>query len=220
MGSSTSQYCYSHGLGLPYFHGLVIGPAKGYAFFMSDAELIKTLDYILNRCDKGSIEAVAAAVVRRRRDLAYMGSMDLPDPKRLAEIISSNMNIGANLDGLRNSVRDMAVNIIKQEAPELTDEQVEVLTREWIPSGQDSDRGGKSLPGSLLSSMISQFIDYSTGNMGALEERELRKDIGDWPKRYWKAFPEVIRLLIKDFLKGEISEEEFNMKLETALAMK
>ena len=187
---------------------------------MGEAELIRVLDYILNRCDEGSIDAVAAAVVRRRRDLSYLGSFGLPDPKKLAEIIGSNINIGADLEGLRNSVRNMASNIIKNEAPELSDEQIGELTKAWIPSQKAENDGSKGIPPSLLSSMVSQFISYSTGKMGSLEEKELRRDIGDWPKRYWNAFPELIRLLIKDFLNGEITEDEFNMKLGTALAMK
>jgi hypothetical protein len=37
---------------------------------VADAELIQTLDFILNRCSEGAIDAVAEAVVWRRRELA------------------------------------------------------------------------------------------------------------------------------------------------------
>jgi hypothetical protein len=43
--------------------------------------------------------------------------------------------------------------------------------------------------------------------------------MGAWPERYWKAFPPVIRLIISDFLKGGLSEGEFNSKIGTALSL-
>ncbi|MDR1127836.1 MAG: hypothetical protein LBL20_00870 [Treponema sp.] len=53
---------------------------------MADSELVRVLDYILNRCDEGAIEAVSAAVLRRKRDLAMFGGMGkLPDPKKNGE---------------------------------------------------------------------------------------------------------------------------------------
>jgi hypothetical protein len=55
--------------------------------------------------------------------------------------------------------------------------------------------------------------------MDAAEEQGLRKELGAWPERYWKAFPQVIRLLITDYLKNEISEREFRSRLDTALTM-
>ena len=52
---------------------------------MASQELVQTLDYILNRCDERDVEAVAAAVIRRRRDIAMFGNLPVtPDPRRLA----------------------------------------------------------------------------------------------------------------------------------------
>jgi hypothetical protein len=61
---------------------------------MASQELVRTLDYILNRCNERDIEAVAAAVVRRRRDISLFGSMPVaPDPRALAKELSSQLNI-------------------------------------------------------------------------------------------------------------------------------
>jgi hypothetical protein len=49
------------------------------------------------------------------------------------------------------------------------------------------------------------------------EESRLRSEIGAWPERYWQAFPEVVKLIIKDLLDGNISEKEFGSKLRMAL---
>ena len=203
---------------------------------MPGEELVKTLDYILNRCDGRDIEAVAEAVVRRRRDIAFFGSMPVaPDPRRLAEELTSQLNIEGNIESLKNSVRDYAIRIIRQQAPELTDAQVAELTRAWIPErprpgGRKRGEGGKSgrsqsievetgLPRDLLASMIGQFISFSMGKMEEEEDRALRNEMGPWPEKYWNSFPQVIRLLTKDFLNGELDETEFNTRLGLALSM-
>jgi hypothetical protein len=191
---------------------------------MAQGELVKVLDYILNRCDEAEIEAVAAAVVRRRREISMFGGMpNIPDPGRLAKELSSQMNIEGNIEGLKKSVRDYAIRIIKQEAPELTDAQLEELTRAWIPSPHDGAgrssgaRSGNSVPRDLLASMIDQFVSFSLGRMEEEEDQALRKEMGPWPDKYWKSFPQVIRLLITDFLKGEIDESDFNSRIGIAL---
>ena len=188
---------------------------------MAAQELAQTLDYILNRCNERDIEAVAEAVVRRRRDIAMFGSLpEIPDPRRLAEEITSQLDIEGSIEGLKSSVRDYAIRTIRQQAPELTDKQIEELTRAWIPGGQNSGEESsleKSIPRDLLASMIDQFVSFSLGRMEEKEDRALRNDIGSWPDRYWKAFPSVIRSLITDFLKGEMNEADFNTRIGLAL---
>lgn len=197
---------------------------------MANQELVKTLDYILNRCNEQEIEAVAAAVVRRRRDIAMYGSMPVaPDPRRMAEELSAQLNIEGTIDGLKNSVRDYAIRTIRQLAPELTDAQVEELTRAWIPEGNQAKGGtrqqgskrtsAESMPQGLLASMVDQFVSFSLGRMEDEEDKALRREIGPWPDKYWKSFPQVIRLLITDFLKGEIDEKDFNTRIGLALKM-
>jgi len=190
---------------------------------MANQELVQALDYILNRCDERDIEAIAAAVIRRRRDIAMFGAMPVaPDPRHLAEELTAQLNIDGNIESLKDSVRDYAINIIKQQAPELSEEQIAELTSSWIPdrrggkniSNEDGDQG---IPDKLLVSMIGQFVSFSQGKMEQEEDVALRREMGAWPDKYWHAFPKVIRLLIKDFLKGEIDEKDFNMKLKLAL---
>jgi hypothetical protein len=188
---------------------------------MADPELVRVLDYILNRSDENTIEAVSAAVIRRKRDLTMFGGANkLPDPKRMARDLSGQINIGATIDGLKDTVRDMAMRIIRQEAPELTDEQAAELTCAWVPdnagSGGDTDN---NVPKDLLETMVDQFVSYSLGRMAEEEDESLRAELGAWPERYWKAFPQVIQLILTDYLKGKITEGEFGSKIVTALAM-
>ncbi|MFP3089679.1 hypothetical protein LQZ21_05065 [Treponema sp. TIM-1] len=183
---------------------------------MADPELVRVIDYILNRCNEQAIEAVAAAVIRRRRDLALFGGMrNLPDPQKLARDLSSRITTGAGIQGLKDTVRSMAERIIRREAPELGDEQIAELLGELIPE----EEAGEALPRDLLASMVEQFIAFSLGRMDEKEDRELRGEMGSWPDRYWQTFPPVIRLIITDFLKGEMTEGEFNAKIGNALDM-
>jgi len=191
---------------------------------MANQELVTVLDYILNRCDEASIDVVAEAVVRRRRDLAlFGGSVNMPDPKRLAKEMDSQINasIKAGTEGLRQSIRDMAVQIIRREAPELNDEQIAELTGSWIPEPGKKNKGrpASKLPRDLLASMIDQFVSFSRGTMYDSDVKQLESEFGDWQKRYWKAFPPVIRSIINDYLKETISEKDFSSKISIALEM-
>ena len=197
---------------------------------MADPELVRTLDYILNRCDEKSIEAVAAAVLRRRQELTMFGGMSvIPNPGRMAKELSSQINIQGAIEGLQKNIRDYAIRIIRQEAPELTEEQIDELTQAWIPQGNGSSINSesrinkpdsKSLPRNLLASMVDQFVSFSLGRMEEEEDMALRKEMGPWPDKYWKSFPQVIRLLISDFLKGgNMDEDEFNTRIGLALQM-
>ncbi|MDR3147084.1 MAG: hypothetical protein LBU00_01750 [Treponema sp.] len=190
---------------------------------MSNPELLQTLDYILNRCDENAIEAVAQAVLRRRRELTvFGGALNLPDPHKLATEFSARLDISGAITGLRASVRDMALRIIKQEAPDLSDEQAEDLVKTWIPerAGPAARQDGSPLAGDPLRSMIGQFVAFSRGTMDEGEDQGLRAELGPWPERYWKAFPPVVRLIITDYLKGEIGEKDFHDKIENALSMR
>jgi len=190
---------------------------------MADSELLHTLDYILNRCDEKSIEALAAAIVRRRRELTMFGGVSaLPNPGRMAKELSSQLNLEGVIDGLQENIRDYAIRIIRQEAPELTETQIEELARTWIPSPNRQRRTttihqNSQVPQDALYSMIDQFISFSLGRMEEEEDHALRKEMGSWPDKYWKSFPQAIRLLIANFLKGELEEKDFNTQIDLAL---
>ncbi|MDR1107689.1 MAG: hypothetical protein LBL19_01510, partial [Spirochaetaceae bacterium] len=125
---------------------------------MADPELVRVLDYILNRCNEQAIEAVAAAVIRRRRDLALFGNVrNMPDPEKLARDLSSRLSGGMGVKDIKDSVRSMAARIIQQEAPELSAEQVTELLGAWIPG----EKPEEALPRELIAAMVDQFIAFS-----------------------------------------------------------
>ncbi|GHV86682.1 hypothetical protein AGMMS50230_22900 [Spirochaetia bacterium] len=186
---------------------------------MANPELVRVMDFILNRCDEQAIEAVSAAVVRRRRELTmFGGSANLPDPKKMAREISGQINVGASIEGLRETVRDMAVRMIRKEAPELNDDQIAELTSAWIPGGSAKRSKDSDLPPEMLLEMTNQFVAFSTGTLPLAEENKLRREMGAWPERYWKAFPGVLKLIIKDYLDGEINEKDYRAKIAASLS--
>jgi hypothetical protein len=187
---------------------------------MADSELIQTLDYILNRSDEAAIEALAAAVMRRRRDITMFGGTgNVPDPRRMAGELSGQMSagVGAGIESLKKSARDMAVRIIKEHAPELNNAQIEELCRAWLPGNAAADEKSPQPSRDMLRSMIGQFVSFSKGTMSEALDQSLRAEMGAWPERYWKVFPPAARSIISDYLKDTITEGEFNAKIEIAL---
>ena len=186
---------------------------------MADPELVKTLDYILNRSDPGSIEVISEAVIRRRRDLSiFHATGGMPDPSRLAQSISEQitMGVGGGLDTMKQQIRQMMLRIIKEHAPELSDAQMDELCQAWLPETPANNQKS-TVPRDVLVQMIEHFISFSRGTMNEAIDINLRKEMGAWPERYWKSFPPVIRNVITEFLKDKITEDEFYSKLGIAL---
>ena len=188
---------------------------------MTDPELLQALDYILNKSDASTLDVIAEAVVRQRRNMSVFNAVgDMPDPQRMAAQITKKINdgmIGSGIEGMRKSIREMIVRIVKEHAPELNDYQIDELCEAWLPDS--NKQGGKSLPPDVLISMIEQFISFSHGTMQKSVDDSLRSEMGTWTKRYWDAFPPVIRKLISEYLKDKISEKDFRTKVGIALGI-
>ncbi len=190
------------------------------------------MDYILNRCGAAEIEAVAAAVVRRKRDLALFGESHMLDPRSFAKKAAEDLTlgVGGGLEMVRRTVRDMAAGMLRREAPELGEDQIEELLDAWVPDGESaghagsgndnqdaSSAGGERVPVDILLAMVDQFVAYSTGTMQNGADEALRREMGDWPERYWRSFPAVVRSVVSEYLKGGTVEKEFRSRLRAAL---
>lgn len=81
--------------------------------------------------------------------------------------------------------------------------------------------GGKinNIPVDAIYSMAMQFISYSTGTMMLSEQESLREVLGDWTAVYWKKFPKEVKSLIKSYLDGSVSGNEFDMVLKGLLGV-
>ncbi|MDR3019828.1 MAG: hypothetical protein LBU66_02870 [Treponema sp.] len=183
---------------------------------MADPELLQALDYILNRSNASTIEVLAEAVVRRRRNMTIFSAMgNIPDPQKMAEELAGKINEGLNIgmDSMRHTIRDMIIRIVREHAPELTDSQIDGLTHAWMPESVSEAGSGENLPPEMLLSMIEQFISFSHGTMPKSVDQILREEMGAWPQRYWNNFPPVIRQIITDYLKDKITEKDFKSKI-------
>jgi hypothetical protein len=197
------------------------------------SELMGVLDYVLNRCTIREIDALEAAVERRRRDLTSSSGIISLDPSRAAKQMTGAVNEGIekSMAGIKNTFRNMAADMIRKEAPELSEEQMDELIESWLPHEMRGSAGGgqteyrglaqKGLVGGIpcdaMLEMVRQFVDYSTGSMPLAEESSLRDAVGDWTALYWKKFPKELQGLIRDFLGGTMTSEEFGECLETLL---
>jgi len=182
---------------------------------MQDPGLLQALDYILNHSDESSIDVLAEAIVRRRRNISIFNTVgEIPDPEKMAKEISQKINegMGTGIEGMRNSIREMIIKILKEHAPELNESQINELCETWLPGGTKT-----GLPSDVLVSMIDQFISFSHGTMSKSADDELRAQMGAWPERYWNSFPHVVRSLISDYLKDKITEKDFKAKLQITL---
>lgn len=103
------------------------------------------LDYVLNRCTIREIDALEAAVERRRRDLQAQSGIISLDPSRAARSMGATVqtSINRSMDGIRGTFRKFAFETIRKEAPELTDEQMDELVNSWIPESMSVDRDGR-----------------------------------------------------------------------------
>ncbi|MCL2804471.1 MAG: hypothetical protein FWD26_00845 [Treponema sp.] len=183
---------------------------------MADPRLIQALDYILNHSDVSSIEALAEAVVRRRRNLTIFNAIgDIPDPEQMAREVSANLGGSTKniMEGMRNSIQEMIIRLVREHAPELTDSQIDELSRTWMGETKQKEE----LPPQVLLSMIEQFVSFSHGTMKKSLDENLREEMGAWPERYWNAFPPVVRQIISDYLKNKITEKEYKSKIVLVL---
>ena len=137
-----------------------------------------------------------------------------------------NKSIKMSMEGVCNSIRDFAYEVIAREAPELDEEYRQMLLDKWIPSMNGSSnscvKNGRvnGIPPSMMFEMVCQFVKYGIGKMPQEEIRALEENIGtSWCKRYWNVFPIQIKRLVKDFIKNEISFKMFNEKLKSLLGL-
>jgi len=189
---------------------------------MTDPHLLQALDYILNQSDEAVVDVLVEAVTRRKRDLSIFNAIGgIPDPQKMAKEITAkiNANIGGSIEGMRKSVQEMIIRVLREHAPELNDSQINELCNAWLQGAPGKDKSASSIPSDVLLSMIEQFVSFSGGEMNESVNNNLREEMGAWPQRYWNSFPPVVRQIITDYLKNKISEKDYKSKVLLALGI-
>lgn len=178
---------------------------------MKDDRLYDVVDYILNRATEAELEVVRAALKRRIEGGDVRGAMGL-NPERLAHEAASSIEkqLGGSIDQMRGMVRKFAGDVIRREAPELDERQIQELLGQWVPEKPTArKRPTKSLPPEAVLSMLTQFVAYSTESMSVSQQLRLREEIPDWQRKYWEAFSPRLRSLVTLLLNGELDEQTF-----------
>lgn len=198
------------------------------------SDMMSVLDYILNHCSAKELEVIETAVKKRKTNL---GSASL-DLNAFAKNLSKTMNdsISQTISGFQESLKDFAWDLVKKENPDLSDEDTEIIVNQMIPDilasrkelkVADYIRSGESLvhegqvngfPIDAMLEMVFQFISYSNGSLAPEEDRALHNAVRDWPKVFWKAFPEPLQELIRSYLKGMIDSNVFENALTILLS--
>ncbi len=188
---------------------------------MKGDSLYDVVDFILNQASENDLEVIRAALKRRIEGSDMSGPMGI-NPARLARESAANVRrqMGASIGHIREMVKQFAAEIIRKDAPELTEEQVKELLDTWVPTEPAAGSGGAGadrptslrngkLPAQVLMSMAAQFVAYSTQSMSVTEQIRLNEEIPEWHKRYWEQFSPRVRQLIGLHLQGQLDRDTF-----------
>jgi hypothetical protein len=179
---------------------------------MEREELFKLVNRILNETSEADMEVIREAV-RRREERSAPTKPGAFSPENTAKQLSRNISeqLDYSRDSIRSLVQGFAADVIRKNAPELTEEQIGELIGEWVPEpSAQRDRGELegSLPADVLITMAQQFISFAQGKMPPSQQAKLNEEISDWHKAYWERFPSLVREAIALFLKEIISEDD------------
>lgn len=191
---------------------------------MPRKELEAILDYILNKADEAEFEVIVKACERRRNDRSAFAKIGGLGPNAAAHKMADSIQeqMGCSLDSIRTTVKDYVADIIRQNAPEITEEQLEELLDAYVP---DPGKAGKRkpkpspYPPEALLSMARQFVEYSEGRMAPSRQREIWEQMPRWQDEYWAAFPPEMKALIKGYLEGKLDGDTFNTALLSLLGL-
>ncbi len=191
-----------------------------------DSTMASILDYLLDRARSGEKQARLQERLRRGTRGHKHAAQQSPDGIVRETTSWITDSVHASVGQTRDRIRAYAAAIIKRQAPELNDRQIQQLLDAWVPgdsplgegpsgdspTGKRSQRGPsrqRQLPTDAQLTMIHQFVSYSTGKMPVREQAELSANISDWKQRYWQSFSEPVQRLIAAHLKGHLDSTTF-----------
>jgi hypothetical protein len=129
-------------------------------------------------------------------------------------------SVGATMEGVRGTVRGFVADIIRKNAPEVSEEQLAALLDEYAPPpGAARKPEGPSLPPGALLGMVTSFVEFSRGAMPPSRQRELWESNPSWQDEYWAAFPAEIKALVKAYVEGRIDDETFGSAVVSILGL-
>ena len=191
---------------------------------MGRKELESVLDYILNSADEAEFEVIRKACERRATDRSPMARIGGLGPngaaRKMAEEIQGQM--GVSLEGVRQTVRGFVEDIIRKNAPEISEEELSDLLTAYIPdpaAAKKQASPASRLPPEALLGMVRQFVEYAQGAMAPSRQQELWETMPRWQDEYWAAFSPELKALVKGYLEGKLDAESFSTAILSVLGL-
>lgn len=184
-------------------------------------ELKQALDFIMRQASESELEVLESAIRRRSGNRAptHPGEMDFAAmASRITGDLTARFGTPAT-DQIREMTRNLVGNIILTHEPNMPAEHLDELLDRYVPDPTKRRVGPEiKLPPEAVKLMVRQFIAYGEGRMPAAEVAELKREMPDWPKRYWEMFGSMTQKMISERLNGQMAEADFQRALETHLA--
>ncbi|HBS05898.1 MAG TPA: hypothetical protein DEA96_13090, partial [Leptospiraceae bacterium] len=182
-------------------------------------DLVYVIDFILNRANPEALEAVRMALERRgggqpSRFTGPMGGTGMTsdhgnvmDIQSIAKKYADELQASIDID-IPGMSRRLVRNMIKTHEPTIPEEHLDALVDHFVPDpNRPSPSAESNIPRDVLVTMVRQFVDYSVGRMKDRELKELKSASPDWVEKYWNAFPDHVRKLVSDLIRGNMGEK-------------
>jgi hypothetical protein len=133
---------------------------------------------------------------------APLGKMDINNiANRFASDLRSRM--GLTSEQITRSARDAVRTMILQYDPYIPEEKINTLLNTWVPNKK---KASKNIPADTMRAMIAQYVAYGRGE---LTDEQIAGFPKGWAAKYWSFFPEQIQLLIRAYIKDQITRTVF-----------
>ena len=181
----------------------------------------QALEFILHEASDRELEVLEQALHRRTggRNPTNPGEMDFRAmASKITGDLSARFGTPAN-DQIREMTRNLVANIILTHEPNMPAAHLEELLDQYVPDAT-RERPGKEiqLPPEAVLLMVKQFVAYGEGRMPASEVNELKREMPNWPNRYWEMFGSATQKLISERLNGRTSDAELMATLTRVLS--
>jgi hypothetical protein len=129
---------------------------------VSRKELETILDYILNTSDAAEFEVIRKACERRSRDISAFASLGGKGPGTMAKDMAGELQktFGATMESVRATVKGFIEDIVRKNAPDVTEEQLAALLEEYLP---ERGAGGTDATGSGGGKLLGDGAAYPAG---------------------------------------------------------
>ncbi len=191
---------------------------------MSRSELEAVLDFILNRASDTEFGVITKACERRIKDKTVFASLGGKGPGAMARRMADELTtgVGATMENVRTSVKGFVADIIRKNAPEISEEELSALLDEYVPPAEKPGTRKSEvspLPPEALLGMVRSFVEYSEERMAPSRQNQLWEANPRWQDEYWKAFPGEVKTLVKAYLEGEIDGDTFGTAILSVLGL-